>query len=61
MKISKRPNEIYTDRARLLEAIEEAENELAIFEKQDEEDGTYTEDFYQIAVFNFDTWDFEEI
>lgn len=24
MKISKRPNEIYTDRARLLEAIEEA-------------------------------------
>jgi hypothetical protein len=26
MKISKRPNEIYTDRARLLEAIEEARN-----------------------------------
>lgn len=26
MKISKRPNEIYTDRGRLLEAIEEARN-----------------------------------
>lgn len=43
------------------DSLEEAENELAIFERQDEEDGTYTEDFYQIAAFNSDSWEFEEI
>ena len=32
------------------ETIEEAQKELKKYEEQDKKDGTYTEDFYEIAV-----------
>lgn len=40
---------------------DEAENELAIYEREDEEDGTYTEDFYQIVYFDSDLWEWVSI
>ena len=33
-----------------LETMEEAQKELERYEAQDKKDGTYTEDFYEIAV-----------
>lgn len=32
------------------ETMEEAQKELEKYEEQDKKDGTYTEDFYEIAV-----------
>ena len=32
------------------ETMEEAQKELERYEEQDKKDGTYTEDFYEIAV-----------
>ena len=32
------------------ETMEEAQKEIEIYEEQDKKDGTYTEDFYEIAV-----------
>ena len=34
------------------ETMEEAQKELEKYEEQDKKDGTYSEDFYEIAVIN---------